>query len=244
MPPLALFEVNPALDRDALRAEFAKTRRLQIRDVLTQETAERVREILARQTPWSLAWRAGADGPKVISPEAAAQIAPAEAKRINDALGTAMRGRDYAFLYSTYPMIEAYLQKWNEGGAHDLLLEYINSPDFLELVRDVTGLASVIKADAQATLYAPGQFLALHDDEDKKEGRRIAYVLNMTAGEWRIDWGGYLLFYNEDGDVIDGYRPRFNALNLFSVPQSHSVTYVPPFSPVGRYAITGWFRDR
>lgn len=243
MPPLALFEINPVLDRDALRAEFARIGRLQIRNVLTDETAARVRDVLACQTPWSVAWRAGADGPNVMRPDAAARLEPAEAKRINDALGTAMRGRDYAFVYSTYPMVDAYREKWNEGGPHDLLLEYINTPDFLDLVRDVTGAASVIKADAQATLYAPGQFLALHDDEDAKEGRRIAYVLNMTAGEWRHDWGGYLLFYNEDGDVIEGYRPRFNALNLFAVPQRHSVSYVPPFSPVGRYAITGWFRD-
>ena len=37
---------------------------------------------------------------------------------------------------------------------------------------------------------------------------------------------------------------RFNTLNMFTVAQPHNVTYVPPFAPVGRYAITGWFRDR
>jgi len=58
------------------------------------------------------------------------------------------------------------------------------------------------------------------------------------------DWGGYLNFYDDDGDVIAGYRPRFNALNLFAVPQQHNVSFVPPFAAVARYAITGWFRDR
>ena len=66
----------------------------------------------------------------------------------------------------------------------------------------------------------------------------------MTLGEWRPEWGGYLNFYDEEGDVVAGFRPRFNALNIFAVPQKHNVTYVPPFSPVGRFAITGWFRDR
>ena len=115
---------------------------------------------------------------------------------------------------------------------------------FLDLVREVTAIPELVKADAQATLYGPSHFLTQHNDSHMAEGWRIAYVLNFTAEPWRPDWGGYLLFYDEEGDVIAGYRPRFNALNLFAVPMLHSVTYVPPFSPIGRYAITGWFRDR
>jgi Rps23 Pro-64 3,4-dihydroxylase Tpa1-like proline 4-hydroxylase len=76
------------------------------------------------------------------------------------------------------------------------------------------------------------------------EGWQVAYVMNFCAEEWRPDWGGYLLFYDEDGDVVAGFKPRFNALNLFRVPQKHSVTYVAPFAPIARFAITGWFRDR
>ena len=68
--------------------------------------------------------------------------------------------------------------------------------------------------------------------------------MNFCAEEWRPDWGGYLNFYDDEGDVVAGYKPRFNALNLFAVPKKHNVTYVPPFAPVGRFAITGWFRDR
>jgi hypothetical protein len=29
-----------------------------------------------------------------------------------------------------------------------------------------------------------------------------------------------------------------------TVPQRHNVSFVPPFAPAARYAITGWFRDR
>ena len=141
-------------------------------------------------------------------------------------------------------MLDAYLGRWAPGSPHDLLLEYLNAPEFLDLVREVTAMPELLKADAQATLFKPGQFLAEHDDLGGTEGRQIAYVLNMTAGDWRPDWGGLLLFFDEDGDVVTGFRPRWNALNLFEVPQRHNVTYVPPFSPVGRFAITGWFRDR
>src|SRR6185369_14944887 len=99
----------------------------------------------------------------------------------------------------------------------DLHLEHINDEPFLNLVREITDIPELVKADAQATLYAPGHFLSQHNDSHIAEGRRVAYVLNFTAEDWRPDWGGYLLFYDEEGDVVAGYRPRFNALNLFEV---------------------------
>jgi SM-20-related protein len=241
---IPLFEVNPALDRKALAERFARERRIQIRDVLTDQTANEVRKILMQHTPWALAWQAGHDGPHVIRREEVPRLTPEKNAEISGKIKEAAQGREYAFVYSTYPMLDAYLQKWNEGGPHDLLLEHINSESFLDLVREVTGIAELRKADAQATLYGPGQFLAQHDDSHVAEGWRVAYVLNMTLGEWRPDWGGYLMFYDDEGDAVAGFRPRFNALNLFAVPQKHNVSYVPPFSPVGRFAITGWFRDR
>lgn len=244
MSAIPLFAVNPALDRKALAARFARDRRIQIRDVLTDETAREIHKILSRHTPWGIAWKAGADGPHFVRREAMARMAPGDNQGISRKLGEAMRGRDYAFAYSMYPILDAYLGKWAEGGPHDLLLEHINSEPFLDLVREVTGMADIVKGDAQATLYAPGNFLAQHNDSHMAEGWRIAYVLNFTLEEWRTEWGGYLNFYDEDGDVVAGYRPRFNALNMFAVPQQHEVTYVPPYAPVGRYAITGWFRDR
>lgn len=227
-----------------LRRQFAADGRLQIKNLLSPQPARTVHDVLSRQTHWGLAWQAGEDGPHGVSPEQLGKLASAEKVAIGTKVTGAMRGRDFAFLYARYPMLDAYLEKWAEGSPQDLLLEHINDQPFLDLARDVTGIAELIKADAQATLYAPNQFLAVHDDSQVAEGRRVAYVMNFCAEEWRPDWGGYLMFYDEDGDVIAGFKPRFNALNLFLVPQKHNVTYVPPFAPVARFAITGWFRDR
>lgn len=244
MSDIPLFEVNPALDRAALRSEFARNRRIQIRNVLTEQTAAEVRKILAQHTPWALAWQAGHDGPHVIRREEVTRLTPERSGEISRKVTQAIRGTDYAFVYSSYPMLDAYIQKWDPGSPQDLLIEHINDAPFMNLVRDVTAMPQLLKADAQATLYGPGQFLAQHDDSHVRQGWQVAYVLNLTAGEWRPEWGGYLLFHDEAGDIVAGFKPRFNALNLFAVPQKHSVSYVPPFSPVGRFAITGWFRDR
>ena len=241
---IPLFEINPAIDREAQARAFAENRRVQIRDLLTEEAARTVHRVLSRETPWGLAWQAGSDGPHGLRRQQMAAMAPGAMNAISAKLVSAMRGRDYAFAYAQYPILTAYQEKWREHPALDLLMEHINAEPMMELVRHVTGIPELVKADAQATLYGPNQFLALHDDSHVAEGWRVAYVMNFCAEDWRPEWGGYLMFYDEDGDVVAGFRPRFNALNLFRVPQKHNVSYVPPFAPVGRFAITGWFRDR
>lgn len=241
---IRLFDLNPALDAAALARQFQQERRLQIRDLLTTESATNLHHALARETPWGLAWRAGDEGPENIQRGRLSQTSRDELIRRQRKLFGAVGGTEYGFVYSQYPMLTALKEGWNPDGPHDAIVELINDEPFLNFIRQVTGIPSLIKADAQATLYGPGQFLAMHDDSHVAEGWQIAYVLNLCAADWRPDWGGYLNFYDDEGDIVQGFKPRFNALNIFQVPQPHNVTYVPPFGPVARYAITGWFRDR
>ena len=242
--PKPLFDINPSLDIQKLAIEFAENGRIQIREILTAESALNLREMLLRETKWGLAWQAGDDGPNSSRAEELATATPQEKTGILQQIDQAMRGNDYAFLFAQYPMLTGYQEKWDEGGPHDILMEHLNSEAYLNLVKQITGLSGLDKADAQATLYGPTHFLALHNDSHVMEGWRIAYVLNMGLDEWRPDWGGYLLFFDDDGDVTGGFKPRFNSLNLFAVPQSHNVSYVPPFAPQGRMAVTGWIRDK
>ena len=241
---IRLFDINPALDRGALARQFATTRRIQIRDLLTEESARNLHTVLSQQTPWGIAWHAADEGPENIPKQKLAQATREELLSRQQKLYAALRGRDYGFVYSQYPILTGYQEQWDPGGPHDAVMELINDEPFMELIRQVSGIPQLVKADAQATLYGPNQFLASHDDSHVAEGWQLAYVLNLCAEDWRPDWGGYLNFFDDEGEIIQGFRPRFNALNLFQVPQRHNVAYVPPFAPVGRYAITGWFRDR
>lgn len=241
--PIPLFEINPGIDRAAAASRFAAEGRVQIRDFLTERTARTIHRVLSQETPWGLAWRAGDDGPHELRRHEMESLGREQLVDLNRKLTTAMRGRDYAFAYARYPMLTALQENWGEHEALEFLVEHINDEPLMNLVREITGIDGLRKADAQATLFAPNHFLGVHHDSHVPEGWQVAYVMNFCAEDWRPEWGGYLMFYDEDGDAVAGFRPRFNALNLFRVPQRHSVSYVPPFAPAGRFGITGWFRD-
>lgn len=238
-----LFDLNPLLDRDTLAVAYRRDARIQVAGLLTGDSAANLHEVLAQHTDWGLGWQAAGSPAGAIRGAALRALAPSARVELGTAAMAAAAAGQFSFLYARYPMIEAYLEGWDPGHPLDLLLEHINAPPMLDLVRQITGMPDLIKADAQATLFAPGHFLTTHDDSVDSEGRRVAYVLSM-ARDWRPDWGGNLLFTGPDDEFIAGYRPRFNALNLFSVPQRHHVTQVATYAPVGRFAVTGWFRDR
>ncbi len=240
-----LFELNPDLDRSALAKRFAETSRVQIRDVLTEEAAREVLTVLGKGTPWGMATGAGDENRQSFRMEE--MRTPQGRDRVNKAANEAeanTRQGKYGFRFAHYPILTAIQEGWAPGSAHEILLEHLNAESFINLAREVTGIPGLIKADGQATLFAPNHYLGRHIDSHVAEGWEVAYVLNFAPPNWHPDWGGYLLFLDEEGDVVEGFRPRFNALNLFKVPQSHLVSYVPPFAPIGRMAVTGWLRTQ
>lgn len=242
----ALFELNPDLDRKTLASQFTSASRLQIENVLTEETARELRSILQSGTEWGLAMQAGTHGQPqgfrgrdLQNPQTAAT-----AQQLALATDKAAGSGDYAYRALRYSLVEALQGGWDPDGPHEILLEHLNAEPFLGLMRDVTGIPELAKADGHASCFAKQHFLGRHIDSHVAEGWRIAYVLNLTIDDWHPDWGGYLVFFDEEGNIEQGFKPKFNTLNLFRVPQAHAVTYVPPFAPTGRYAISGWLRDR
>jgi Rps23 Pro-64 3,4-dihydroxylase Tpa1-like proline 4-hydroxylase len=220
---------------------FRRDGRVLIPSVLETASADALHNCLATQVPWRLAYNEG---------ERAVVIGHDEFKRMGAAgVGALMQQvmtrarKEFQYVYHTYPMLSAYLNREDPGLLLHEFLEWLNLPETLEVVRRITEIQTLIKADAQATLYRPGQFLTRHDDDGgNKEKRRVAYVLNLTP-RWNADWGGMLQFLDTDGRVRESWMPGYNMLALFRVPVPHLVSFVAPFAEQPRYAITGWFRD-
>lgn len=239
----ALIEINPNLDRAALAERFRQAGRVQIADVLTEESAAALRGLLQAQTPWLLTWSAGDDSERNIDAQRLAAMTREESASIERKLIEAVHRGEFCYIYSNYPLDEAYDRGWNPGSPLEQLTEELRSDPFAQLLRDVSGHSEIVGADGYATMYGPGHFLSQHTDEAPLWRRVVAYVLNLTFVDWRPDYGGYLTFYDDNGDVDLAIRPKFNTLNIFSVPQMHGVTRVAPFAPFGRAAISGWARE-
>ena len=232
--------LNAGLKTPELTRRFKQNRRIVIRDVLAPAAADQIFDCLTRDVKWGLAYQDDT-GPQFIERDRLDTLPEADRNAIEHKIQSRAR-ETFQYRYRCYPMLDAYLQRRDPGLRLHQALEFINAPEMIGFVRTVTGMQQIVRADAQATLFEPGDFLTLHNDFDAKKGRLVAYVLGFTKN-WRADYGGMLQFMDDRHDVEQGFLPQYNSLMLFAVPQMHAVSYVSSFAPVGRYAITGWFQD-
>ena len=232
------FQLNSALDIDALSRDYAVNGRLQVRDIVAAESAEEIYKRL-HSTDWWLTYN---DGEQInrLPPEELRQITREKAAQIQQTVYRNAQER-FQFLYNYFPLWTSYFSA--DYPPHPLfeIYEFINSEPFLQFARKLTGLEGIRWADGQGTLYRATHFLTGHTDEVPKEKRMAAYVLNFTK-DWRTDWGGLLQFWDKNGDIDHAFVPTFNALNIFTIPANHSVSMVTPFSPGLRFSVTGWLR--
>lgn len=229
-------ELNDKLDWQALAREFKVNKRIQIRDILKQECAERIWKCLTEETPWRLAYHDG-KGPVVLTEDEIRAKTKEQLEELHS--GILKRAKDErCFVYRIYPMLDAYQAKDDPGLFLHQVLEFINSPHYLTFIRTITGVPEIKRGNAHAAWYDHNQFLMHHTDLLPE--RRAACVLNFTK-DWRADWGGFMQFYDDDFNIELGLLPRFNVLNMFLPPQEHSVSCVTPFAGSGRYTVTTFF---
>jgi len=239
--------LNPALDAREWAEVYARTRLVRIPDVFEPELADQIEALLARSVNWRMVFPEAdpsAPGGERVTQLTQQDIAALGRQGIGAKIAHVMeRARDnYGYLYDAYPMIEAYTSGWDPGHPVHQLTEFLNSPEFLEFGRIVTGAPVVTKADAQATRYARGHFLTRHIDEGHDKERVAAYTLGFTRN-WQPDWGGLLMLLDDELDITRAFLPRFNVLSIFDGRRIHSVSAVSPFAGGARHQITGWFRN-
>ena len=234
------------LDRNLRPADYAPVfkqfGRLHIPGFLAPEDAAGLARAVAGSRGWRRSIRVRDDGTDLDVPmdEYMALQPPERAALEQQAYDTA---RDaFRYMFDTVRIgkdLDAGLSVEPELAAAQA---FVNSAAFLDFVRTLTGDARIVRSDAMATRYLPGHFLTAHDDYAPREHRLYAYVLNLTV-RWRADWGGILLFLDEEDHVAEGYTPAFNALNIFRVPARHAVSMVAPYAGEPRLAITGWIHS-
>ena len=232
------FALNPKLDIAALTDAYRARKRLQVRDFLSPETADAMHHSLAAETPWGFIYFNGTKGQK-IPRDAFNNMAADEKNQIYQQIFTTARD-SYQYMYYFFPAVKSYQGEDCSQSALYRFYRFLNSDPVLDFARQLTGLDDITRCDAQATRYVGNCFLHSHMDQHEGGTRRAAYVMNLTRN-WNPNWGGFLQFFRDDLGIEQAFRPDFNVLNVFTVPQAHSVSCVPPYCPSERLSITGWF---
>jgi Rps23 Pro-64 3,4-dihydroxylase Tpa1-like proline 4-hydroxylase len=235
-------KLDPGLDPAVAKPVFARFGRVHLPRVLVPADAARLAEGL-RQAPWSRTFLVDGKGYDVTR-EDYLRSPPEVRNQVEAAIAEGGR-TGFQFDFDTWRISDHLEAGRRQGGIVaplEAAYDFLNSGPFLDFVRRLTGDPRAAYVDAQATRYRAGQFLTAHDDNLAGKDRLYAFVLNMTP-EWRTEWGGLLMFHDADGHVAEAYAPKFNALNIFTVPAWHSVSQVASYVTAERLAITGWIRS-
>jgi len=233
--------LNPLIDRHKVLKTLKSHTFCVIEDALRTEIVDALYQSVYEQAEWEHVYRAGEkQGCDKVS--ALRNMSPVELqKKQQIIIQQAKKG--YQFSYNRYSILDEVLTNYNPDNFMHIFMHYLNSEEFISFAHQVTEDKSIIKCEAQACWYAPGQFLKLHQDNNPRgEERRYAYVLGLTK-QWHSDWGGLLQFV-KNGKVTNTVTPGFNTLTIFKVPQDHQVSYVAPYALKPRFTVTGWMRSK
>jgi hypothetical protein len=233
------FRLNPDLDIGALAAAYASERRVRIRDLLAPDGLVDFYYHLAEREDW---WHLinTPDGVVELDREARAGMADEDRAALEAKVNAGAR-EGFQYRYEGLRVPSDGSGRQADGEPLAAFSRLMASREMLDLLRQITGFDGLAFTDGHATAYGAGDFLTGHDDDVAGKNRIAAYVFGMTP-RWRAEWGGLLLFHGADEASVVGHVPRFNTLDLFAVPQQHSVSMVTPAAPVRRYAVTGWLR--
>lgn len=234
------FRINPELDVEQLAAAYRESGRVHIKEFLSADAAERLFLSLRSSNRWRLIFN---QDQKLFELDEAAQADLTPEKKEQLELAVYKGARDgFQFIYQSIRAPDSAAARAADPTPLNLFAGFLSTEPARSFLRSITGEGDISFADAQATAYGLKHFLTAHTDDVEGKNRRAAYVLSLTP-QWCIDWGGLLLFHGSDGHVEQAFTPSFNALNLFKVPQPHSVSMVTPFAAIRRYSITGWLRS-
>lgn len=230
--------LDPGLRPVDYRPVFQAHRRLHVPDFLRPDDARDLQELLRGIGGWTRSIHLE-EGRDLDIPVDKLEALPADERARIEASLAESSTDSLQYMFDTVRISSVLKAGQSVPGPLKAVHDFLNGDAFLAFVARLTGDDRVAFADVMATRYLPGHFLTAHGDEHPQERRLYAYVLNLTP-QWRADWGGVLMFLDQDGHVAEGYVPAFNALNIFAVPQTHAVSMVTRLARTPRLSVTGW----
>lgn len=113
---------------------------------------------------------------------------------------------------------------------------FFSSEEFLSFIAQITG-KKLKSIDMSGFIYDDTDYLLPHDD--RLEGRKIAYIVNLSRNFAKADGGALQLFKGKK--IVKSITPAYNTLTMFEVSSKslHRVEEVR--SNKKRVSFAGWF---
>lgn len=236
--PALTFRINPDLDVARIRSEYEAAGRVRIYSLLAEGAAELYEHLIARED-WFHAFTTDRGIIKLTAADKEA-LTPQEWAEIEAEAHERAR-RTFQYRYEAVRVPEPA-----EASALDdplaRFVDWLHGDELRRFLESITGYSRFSFREGQVTAFGPGDFLTGHDDGVLGKDRLCALVFGLTPS-WRLEYGGLLMFHGEMDRTCAGNVPRFNSLDLFKVPQQHSVSLVTPAAPHRRISVTGWLWD-
>ncbi len=116
------------------------------------------------------------------------------------------------------------------------LRNYLRSKEFLVWLSYVTGENLSRELDLSGFIYHDTDHLLPHDDE--LEGRKIAFVINLST--LTAKQGGQLDLF-KGNNATKSYSPIWNSVVFFTVKPQHTMHQVREVVNAKRITLAGWF---
>ena len=207
--------IQPQHRAEKLSEPLQHRGRLQVPNFLAEHSALELYQLLQEHSHWYLTYNEGQQNYE--SEESAFSALPTsqQQKFLNNIYSRARE--NFQYLFKQYYISQAVKLGENAGHPMHEIHDWVNSEEFLGFMRQLTKSPEATRSDSYASVYEPGHFLTMHEN-----------------------WGGYLTFYDEEGNVTEAFKPTFNTLNVFTIPQKHAVQLVAPFAGSLRTSYMGW----
>ena len=122
---------------------------------------------------------------------------------------------------------------------------FFKSKEFGKYIYDLTDIKITYgKIDMSGFVYSKTDYLLPHDD--RLDGRKLAYVVNLSKNFRKSDGGKLQMFDTRNKKpfkIVKSYIPAFNTLTLFEVSEIsfHQVEEVLSYKD--RISFAGWFHE-
>jgi SM-20-related protein len=137
----------------------------------------------------------------------------------------AIRTDDILWLENEHnPVLHMFLEKIQQ------LISLLNHALFL----------SISEFEVHFAYYQPGSFYKKHVDQFiQQKNRKISFVYYLNK-DWKDTYGGALVLYDKEGQVLQQVMPLENRFICFNSELPHEVLVTHQY----RYSITGWLKTR